>query len=473
MVERAQPLNLLLGLLIAAPPLLALWALLAAGLDVAALAQPWLWRAAGFTLMQAGLSALLAVGLAVPVARALARLPERGQGFVLLPFVLPALVGALAVHGIWHEWTGAGLGLILLAHVFFNLPLAARVMQLALLRLPPERWRLAAQLALGPWARWRFIEWPALRPTLLPLLAMIFLICLTSFGTVMVLGGGPRATTLELAIHAALRLEFDLPRAATLALGQMAVGLLALALVALIPSLADRNAQDHRLPPAPFVVGLGLGLVAVLIGLPLLWLLGRGVMGLGELPSSFWAALGRSLLLALPAGLLASAAALLLALHRQGWAAQLPLLLPPVVMGTGALLWLGPVGPSAVAIVLLNALTALPFAFALLRGPVAALQAGQGRLAQQLGLSLWTRLRLVWWPGLRTPLRTASGVAMALSLGELGAAALFADPTAPTAPAYLWRLMGSYQMSAAAGAALVLALVAALLLKGGRHDPLH
>jgi thiamine transport system permease protein len=42
-------------------------------------------------------------------------------------------------------------------------------------------------------------------------------ICLTSFAVVITLGGGPSATTLELAIYQAVRFEFDLGQAAGLA----------------------------------------------------------------------------------------------------------------------------------------------------------------------------------------------------------------------------------------------------------------
>jgi thiamine transport system permease protein len=49
---------------------------------------------------------------------------------------------------------------------------------------------------------------------------VIFLICLTSFAVALTLGGGPRATTVELAIYQAFRFDFDLGRAALLALVQ-------------------------------------------------------------------------------------------------------------------------------------------------------------------------------------------------------------------------------------------------------------
>jgi thiamine transport system permease protein len=48
------------------------------------------------------------------------------------------------------------------------------------------------------------------------------------------------------------------------------------------------------------------------------------------------------------------------------------------------------------------------------------------------------------------------GLTGALSMGDLGVIALFADQDHTTLPLQMYRLMGSYQMEAAAGAALIL-----------------
>ncbi|MEM1235492.1 MAG: thiamine/thiamine pyrophosphate ABC transporter permease ThiP, partial [Pseudomonadota bacterium] len=103
------------------------------------------WAAIRFTLGQALLSAFLSVFFAIPVARALARRRFPGRGVVVsllgAPFILPVIVavfGLIAVFGrtgVVNE-IGAALGLpplaiygpqgVILAHVFFNMPLATR-----------------------------------------------------------------------------------------------------------------------------------------------------------------------------------------------------------------------------------------------------------------------------------------------------------------------------------------------------------
>ena len=221
--------------------------LLAASNDIggnllAAVGDPYLRSLVWFTLEQAVLSTLLSVLGAVPLALALHRIRFFGRGAVLrlflLPQALPVLVGALAIIAVWGRNGAvssalAALGLprldvyglpgILIAHVFFNLPLAARLILSALDRVPAESWKLAGQLALPPLATFRLVEWPAIRPSLPGAASLIFMLCVTSFTLVLVLGGGPGATTLEVAIYQALRYDFDPGRAVALSLIQVAL----------------------------------------------------------------------------------------------------------------------------------------------------------------------------------------------------------------------------------------------------------
>ena len=60
---------------------------------------------------------------------------------------------------------------------------------------------------MNEWQHFRIVEWPYLRRQLLPTAALrIFMLCFASFATVLALGGGPAATTIELAIYQALEL---------------------------------------------------------------------------------------------------------------------------------------------------------------------------------------------------------------------------------------------------------------------------
>jgi len=199
------------------------------------------WAALRFTLWQAALSAALSVALAVPVARALSRRQFMGRALLVTvmgaPFILPVIVAILGLLAIFGgtgliNRLGAPLGLprldiygyhgVILAHVFFNLPLAVRLLLQGWLAIPAERFRLAATLDAPIW---RVLEWPMLRRVAPAAFTVIFVICLGSFAVALTLGGGPKATTVELAIYQAFRFDFDLGKAATLASLQLLLGL--------------------------------------------------------------------------------------------------------------------------------------------------------------------------------------------------------------------------------------------------------
>lgn len=119
------------------------------------------------------------------------------------------LAQGLSALGIDYTFSPYGLQGILLAHVFFNLPLATRLLLQALESISKEQRQLAAQLCMNAWQTFRLIEWPWLRRQILPSAALIFMLCFASFATVLSLGGGPRATTIELAIYQALSFDYD------------------------------------------------------------------------------------------------------------------------------------------------------------------------------------------------------------------------------------------------------------------------
>ncbi len=448
------------------------------------------WEALRFTLFQAVLSALLSGVLAVPVARALARRRFWGHGALVLlmgaPFILPVIVavlGLLAVFGragVLNTALGAmdlppvqvyGLHGVVLAHVFFNLPLATRLLLQGWGAIPAERFKLAEALGMRPRDVLRFLEWPMLKERLPGVLLVIFLICLSSFAVALTLGGGPRATTLELAIYQAFRLEFDLGRAAGLALVQLVLVLGAGLFALRVASVSGFGAGLSPGRPLPWAQSPWLRLqdAAVLtlsasfVAAPLAMVVWRGLPRILALPDVVLSAAGASLVLALASTVLCLAAAFALASARRGWAEMTGLLglaISPLVLGTGLFLLINPYyNPAALALpvtALVNALMALPFALRVLAPEYARVERDYGALADSLGMRGLARFRLLLWPQMRVSLGFAAGLTAALSMGDLGVITLFADAEQATLPLQVYRLMGAYRMDDAAGAALLL-----------------
>jgi thiamine transport system permease protein len=464
------------------------------------------------------LSVALSVLPAMFVARALSRHPSfPGRGLLLalfaVPLGLPAIVAAMGVLALLGRagylagllsWIGGGpwpgiygLAGILVAHVFFNLPLAARLLLQALDTIPPDQWRLAAQLGMRGRAGLRFIEWPVLRAALPGVAGLVFMLCLTSFTIVLMLGGGPAATTLEVAIYQALRFDFDPARATVLTLVQIALTVLVAAALARLGAdfTGDANLSVARRRPLPASavetaanVAL-LVLAAAFVAGPIVAIVVAGLEAeLGRLAtetsvlratatSVVFATLSASIAVAMALGLVMARRVLELSRHG-GRASVLEkltdagagfvLVVPPVVLGAGWFILLRHTGDvfvyASIMVVAVNAVMAMPFAVRAIRPAHDAASARHERLCAQLGISGWNRLRLIDWPALRRPLTVGFAFAMALSLGDLGVIALFGSDAVQTLPYLLLGRMASYRTADAAGIALLLALLCMALI---------
>src|SRR5215470_17308926 len=82
------------------------------------------------------------------------------------------------------------------------------------------------------------------------------------------------------------------------------------------------------------------------------------------------------------------------------------------------------------------------------------------RLCASLGISGWNRWRLVDAPLLRRPIGLAMALVAALSLGDLGAIALFGTPNTATLPLIIYQQLGAYRLDAAAVTSLLLVALA-------------
>ena len=506
------------GLLIAGSLAGLIWEAGSDWTGAAAAFDAYLARVVRFTLWQAVLSTTLSVIPGMLLARALARLPQfPGRAAIIwlfgVPLALPAIVAALGVLALFgragyfagalsaisgESWPGIyGLGGILVAHMFFNVPLAARLFLEAMNAIPADHRRLEAQLGMGGWTAFRLIEWPALRAALPGVAMLVFMLCVTSFTIVLMLGGGPRATTLEVAIYQALRFDFDPGRAVTLTFVQLA--LTAAIVVAAARLGASLSGETFLSVSAGAAIVTGDGerlanMAVVVAGVlfvagPMVAIVAAGLNAdLARLAAepSVHGAVATSLLLALAAaaisvmlsiGLVSARRALEIrrGTRRPGLmeratdqGAMLVLVIPPIVIGAGWFVLLRHSGAVFAAapfmVIAVNAVMAMPFAMRAIRPAHDAASARHERLCAQLGIGGLTRLRLIDWPPMRRPVATAFAFAMALSLGDLGVIALFGSENVKTLPYLLLQRMSAYRTQDAAGLALMLGVLCFTLM---------
>lgn len=440
----------------------------ASGLSPDFLSDDYLrWRLI-WSLLQAVISCGLALLFGLPVAWVLARFAFPGRGllvrFLLLPFVMPTLVGAIGVLALFGPQGLFGFDLqgspwlLLYGNLFFNLPLLVRAGHDGFAQTPASRLAAARTLGASPWRVFWRIELPAAIPHLSSALCLIFLYCFSGFGLALVLGG-QRYATVEVEIYTLVANEMNLPDAAGLALTAFVLTGGCVLLYAWLERSMTRNvkgagqlrqtAQGWR---QMLLLGLSLGLVLVFALAPLLAILWRGLSAGSDAwavllePDTLQALLNTvrfttlTLLASLGFGL-----AHAFALRRSVWFRSLsflPYVASPVCVAFGLLL-LYP-GLSASLALLLGAYTLLAYPF-VARGVARALDAIPPQLpdaARSLGA---TPLRCAWrllLPLVAPALRRGLAFAAASALGEFAVTLFLSRPEWTTLTTLIYQRMG-------------------------------
>lgn len=456
------------------------------------------------TTTQAALSTILSLIVGVALAWALNRLRFPGRDLIVGLFasaiVTPGLIVAFGLLAVWGRagWvneaslalTGQplempifGLGGILAAHVILDASFAARILLARLDAIPETRLKVGQSLGLSAFRRFTVIDWPMLGPTLPGLGAIIFLLAFTSFPIVLLLGGGPANQTLEVAIYAAVRLDFDLTGAVQLALVQIAICssiILASAAFAPVSAATGRSKPQrwHDAGPVRAMQWLILAIGAVGFALPLSAILidgiGPGIIDLVQ-RESFWRALATSLAIGAGSATLTLALALAIAMARAATASRTArttigapayayLAVPAVVLSLGAFLLVRDAGilpelAAPVVVLIANALLSLPFALATLAPPLEAIATSRGRLIRSLGLGGWSQFRDVEWPLIGRDAGVVVALSFCFSLGDLGVVALFGTENFTTLPLAMYRALGAYRSNDAATIAALMLII--------------
>ncbi|MCW5863821.1 MAG: iron ABC transporter permease [Anaerolineae bacterium] len=487
-------------------------------LDTAALGElfrsAYFLRVLWFTVWQAVVSTLLTLALALPGAYVLARFRFRGQTLIravaTLPFVLPTVVVAAAFvalvgpTGVLNVWLMRLLALdappirlsqtvwiILLAHVFYNYSVALRLLSAYWQNLPPSLSQAAQMLGASPARAFLTVTLPLLRPALLAAAALVFTFTFTSFGVIVVLGG-PHFATLEVEIYRQAVNLFNLPVAAALSLWQILFTFILMAgytrtqlRVTRALRLGARQAIERpvRTPRERLLVAGNAAAILVLIGAPLLALVGRSLRGAAGPTLAYYralftnrddslffvppvAAIRNSVAIALTATLLAVALGLITAQLLTRWERgpqgghrgrvalarlldpllMLPLATSAVTLGLGYLIALGrpPLNlrGSILLLPIAHAVVAAPFVLRSVLPGFRSILPSLREAAAVMGADGWRVWREVDWPLIRRPLLVGALFAFTISMGEFGATIFLVRPETPTLPIAIYRFLG-------------------------------
>lgn len=191
-------------------------------------------------------AAALSLLFGTPLAWVLARtsIPGRSvlRGIVLLPMVLPPVVGGVALlaafsrRGLVGDWLYHALGIQLtfstagavMAQTFVALPFLVITVEAALRGADQRYEDVAATLGAGPWTVFRRITLPLIAPSLAAGTVLAWARALGEFGATITFAGNivGRTQTLPLAVY--LQLETNQGAAISLSLALLAVSLIVL-----------------------------------------------------------------------------------------------------------------------------------------------------------------------------------------------------------------------------------------------------
>jgi thiamine transport system permease protein len=484
-------------------------------------------RAVENSLVQGGLSAILAVAVGYPAGVFLGRYDWPGRAavrsFLLVPFLLPSLVVVFGVLDLFGpsglftsivpglSWLGSGLPAIVVANLLFNVPIVVLLTAVGGETSSRALEETVATLG-GPPARSYLDVWGP--PTWVGAIAgglLTFLFSALSFAPPLLLCG-PGCYTVEAQVWFLDTLGLEPTAAAVVSLAIVVLFLLPTAsylwILARLRSArgpGDRPAV-RRISRSPLPVALAVETAGVLLAVggllgAVLYRsvapVGGGGLGAGwaelfapststRLGISVAGAIGNTLFFAT----VASATAILLgilsgfAVVRRprragplGLVLFVPLLISPVVLAFSLAEFWRPLlgGESTVwaLVIVSQAALALPFALQSLSLPLAGLGPAERDAARSLGASGWGAFLDADLPRVRDGLVTAGLFAFALGLGEFTATYFLVTPRFTTLPVALYDLSSTRLVGvadAAAGLLLLLSLaVFAAIAFGGRR----
>lgn len=175
------------------------------------------------SLVTSGVSTIIAVAVAIPLAALTAKTDLRGRGIVRLAILAPLVIPPHILAISWQQWAGPvgylqrairavfdlfgplwtlyGPGGIIVLLSFFSLPVAYLTITAGLARIPRSVEEAAMCEGATTWQVWRYIVLPLVRPHIAAAAILALLGALGNFGIPALLGIPAQYTTLPTLIY--------------------------------------------------------------------------------------------------------------------------------------------------------------------------------------------------------------------------------------------------------------------------------
>lgn len=481
---------------------------------------------------QALITTLFCVLIGLPGSYILAhyRFPAKSflRNLLTVPFILPPIVvlfGFIAVFGrggwvnqFWMNLTGtilidiyATYAGIILAHVFYNIPVVIRLTEIGWKNIDPEIVAVARSLKASKWRVFWKIQFPQLLPILAAASLLVFIYAFNSFAIVLYLGD-PQFQTLEVRIFwLAKWSEFN--SAAALTLIQIFINVLLIILylyysnkyevpTAKYPWELEKSLISYPLTPKSLLKPLLVVGYFIIIGtvclLPILGVFLESITSLngtfslenysklfdvglksyiGLLPQTM---IANSIIFGLGVMIVAPILALLLnyGLHYETTHKGTPKL--SLFQSVGGIIIILPLAVSSItlafslyslyhstpiydnitlAIIITQTLIAFPFANRIIAATRANIDPTIINVARSLGASRFKTFLKIELPILLPGIIVAGLFSFAISIGEFGATYFLARSNFATIPVGIYRLIGTRHIGAAYSFSAILMII--------------
>jgi len=499
--------------------------------------EPYTLRILLFTINQAFFSTLLSIVIALPGSYLLVNYNIKGRKLILavctIPFVLPAILvilGFVTFYGnngflnillmkifnlsepplkILYSYKA-----IIIAHAFYNFPII-----LVLLTTFWENLDYKLELSSFVFGASKFqtfinITLPRLIVSLISSSLLVFLFCFTSFSIILVLGGGPKYTTMEVEIYRRARISMDLNSAASYAL----ISILFCIIILIFYNIFQRkmntkeniyNSVYKKEKKPVSKIGLILSIIYTIFIIlfvlsPIISIIIKSFLastsrsansiftlkwykqlfGLssttGVMKSSFISIIN-SLKIAFIVAIISTPLSLSLAVASKKdksnsslfieLLSMLPLAVSSVIIGLGYYLISAKLKSNVglILVILAHLVIVLPFNIRAITPEMRKLPTSLVSSAMTLGATPFKAFLSIEVPLLKSSLISGAIFAFAISMGEVNATLILANSSITTIPVTMYRLIGSYNFGGACALGTILILVCTIVFVSSEY----
>lgn len=468
-----------------------------------------------FTLKQALLSLIFTLLIGIPITFFLSIYQIKGQGLIRsvasIPFVLPAIVVALGFillygnNGYLNRILSPlniqlhllyNIKAIILAHVFYNIPVVIRIVGEALENLSENLIYSARSLGANKLQTLIKVVLPSILPAIINASILIFIYCFMSFGIILVLGH-VKYTTIEVNIYMYIRQLVDFQKGVALSFIQIIFSLLFLNIYLrsndrlarmnlMSVSQGRRKKQMLRHPLMRIFVFLVLFIFLLFIAGPIFsiiyFIFEKGTQFLPLLSdvvcNRYSIILGSGILTplinSLILGLISATLSVVLSIMinsgniegKPKKIVELLLFLPMGISGIVFTLGYGlffnrEIMSSKILLICAHVIISLPFTYGIINRAFQSLNKNIILSAKTLGAGSWSVFFKIKIPMISRHILTAFIFAFALSFGEISAASILQDGFV-TLPLAIFRFIGARQFYSATLLSVILILTSAI-----------